>query len=113
MTILKLMTLAATMAVTLAVAAPTLAAQVTVPATVVDVIDGDTLRVDTANCDDCRVRMLEIDAPEHDQPYGAAARSTLSTLVNGVGGTVQLAIEGKDQYGRLLAFVYHKGRNIN
>lgn len=107
-------------AVFLLVAAPAALARSTtvvpntaVPATVVDVIDGDTLRVDGKVCDNCRVRLLEIDAPEHDQPYGKTARNTLFELVGGVDSTVQLAVEGKDQYGRLLAYVYREGRNIN
>lgn len=85
----------------------------TVRATIVDVIDGDTLRVDAPNCDDCRVRMTEIDAPEHDQPYGQAARDTLAALTGGAGSVVTLVVQGTDRYGRLLARVYKNGVNIN
>lgn len=83
------------------------------PATIVDVIDGDTLRVNTPDCQRCRVRMLEIDAPEHDQPFGDQARAMLARLTGGAGSTVALAIEGTDRYGRLLAHVYRRKVNIN
>lgn len=77
-----------------------------IEATVLYVVDGDTLRVDTRDCQGCYVRLLEIDAPEKDQPYGRQAKQALIALVGGEGSTVYLRIQGKDRYGRLLGYVY-------
>jgi endonuclease YncB( thermonuclease family) len=62
-----------------------------------EVIDGDTLRVAERT-----VRLLHIDAPETDQPGGAAATDRLSKLTQGC--RVSCRREGSDAYGRDLAF---------
>src|SRR5699024_12258441 len=80
-------------------------AQTRTTATIVDVVDGDTLRVNTPRCQACRVRLLEIDAPEHDQPFGGQSRDMLAQLTGGDGATVALMIDGTDRYGRLRAHV--------
>lgn len=71
--------------------------------TVTSVHDGDTLR---ARCKGMsktvRVRIDQIDAPELDQAAGLASRDHLRRLCQR-GESVQLAVLGKDQYGRLLA----------
>src|SRR5699024_5443227 len=88
-------------------------AQTRTTATIVDVVDGDTLRVNTPRCQAARVRLLEIDAREHSQPFGGQFRDMLAQLTGGVGATVALMIDGTDRYGRLLAHVYREQVNIN
>ena len=82
-------------------------------ATVVNVVDGDTIDLDSGE----RVRLLMIDTPEttggHDDCYGQeAAQFTITTLL---GQEIELGydVECEDQYGRLLAYVSLNGREIN
>lgn len=90
---------------------------------VVDVVDGDTLRVATpAGRDLGRVRLLGIDAPEVEHPphpaecYGATATRTLAALVP-EGTNVTLVEDptqdSRDVYGRLLRYVDHDGRDVS
>lgn len=74
------------------------------------VADGDTLtlRVDRQ---EVRVRLAGIDAPEHGQPFGQAARESLATLV--AGRTVNVRAFGHDSYGRVLGNVYAAGVDVN
>lgn len=67
---------------------------------VVDVHDGDTLRLQSGQ----RVRLWGIDAPELKQAYGVASRDHLARLVSGK--VVRLEPHGEDRYGRLLAVVW-------
>ena len=53
----------------------------TVAVRVVAVHDGDTITVLTADRQNFRVRLVEIDAPESGQPYGARAKQALAGLV--------------------------------
>lgn len=99
------------LAVLAAIAAPEAGAQSPPPAasriacTVSAVSDGDTLRCRQG---DRRVRLLGIDAPERAQaPWGARARAQLQVLAP-VGRTVwlELDVRERDQYGRVLAWVW-------
>ncbi len=74
------------------------------------VADGDTLRV---SCDQkkYKVRLYCIDAPEIGQrPWGQEAREFLRSSLK---GKVNLVVHGHDNYGRKLAEVFVKGKNIN
>lgn len=80
-------------------------------AEVTRVIDGDTLQVEMNGTLD-RVRLIGVDTPETvhptlgEEPYGKeASRFTKEQLT---GKTVQLEfdVEERDQYGRLLAYVW-------
>ena len=81
-------------------------------ATVVEVVDGDTLVVDLDGHEE-HVRLIGIDTPETvapDQPdecYGAEASHHLAELVP-PGSVVRLErdIEARDMYDRLLAYVH-------
>lgn len=80
-------------------------------AEVTRVIDGDTLQVEMNGTTE-RVRLIGVDTPETvhptlgEEPYGKeASRFTKEQLT---GKTVQLEfdVEERDQYGRLLAYVW-------
>ena len=81
-------------------------------ATVVEVVDGDTLVVDLAGGDE-HVRLIGIDTPETvapdrpDECFGAEASHHLADLAP-PGTTLQLErdVEARDQYDRLLAYAY-------
>lgn len=71
-------------------------------ATVITVLDGDSLRVSLAGTEQ-EVRLLGINAPERDECFADEAR----TLLGGAaGGTVTLVGGATDQFGRRLAHVY-------
>ena len=74
----------------------------TLDARVIHVVDGDTLVVQSGR-EALTIRMLYIDAPEHDQPYGREARRSLEQLVRL--DRVRVDTKGRDKYGRTLARV--------
>lgn len=78
---------------------------------VVGVVDGDTLDLLTAEHRTVRVRLAEIDAPEHDQPWGARAKQALSSLAFGREATVRST--ATDRYGRTVGRVYAGGVDVN
>jgi micrococcal nuclease len=81
-------------------------------ATVIRVVDGDTIVVRIGGHDE-NVRLLGIDTPETHKPdtpvecYGPEASARMAALLP-VGTTVRLVrdVEARDRYGRLLAYVY-------
>lgn len=89
----------------------------TVPARVISVIDGDTLKVRFANGVSTRVRLIGIDTPETKKPGSpvqcggrdATARMKKLALRNGRGRGVTLQTDPTqdltDRYGRLLSYV--------
>ena len=83
-----------------------------VPATVLSIGDGDTLRLR----DGSRIRTVRlacIDAPETSQaPQGASARAALQALAP-VGSELELRIQTTDRYGRSVAELFRGGRNLN
>lgn len=104
-------------------AADTQATATEVAVRVTDVVDGDTVRVQTREGRDLgRVRLLGIDAPEtaHGsgpaECYGDAATKLLARL-SPPGATVTLAADSRqpdrDVYGRLLRYVDHRGENLS
>jgi endonuclease YncB( thermonuclease family) len=74
------------------------------------VIDGDTLIVKVQGAA-LRIRLVGIDAPESDQPFGDTARIELASLI----GTQQcvLVYEEGDMYGRLIAHRWIGDRYVN
>jgi len=79
------------------------------------VIDGDTLLVLRGGSAE-RVRLLRIDAPERNEPGYRESKETLRRLVEGRDVALQFerpAIEERDRYGRLLAYVLADGVNVN
>lgn len=81
---------------------------------VVAVHDGDTVSVVIGQKSE-RVRLLGIDAPEMGQrPWGAKAKKHLEGLLKRSGWTVslELDIEKRDKYGRLLAYLWSKDNKL-
>jgi endonuclease YncB( thermonuclease family) len=76
----------------------------------VKLIDGDTLIVKVQGAA-LRIRLVGIDAPESDQPFGDAARNELGGLI----GEQQcvLVYEEGDTYGRLVAHLWIGDRYVN
>ncbi len=78
------------------------------------VIDGDTIALSNG----ARVRLLQIDTPEtgRGECYSQAAARNLRRLLP-AGATVGLEADGRldrtDRYGRLLRYVWYRGRNVN
>jgi micrococcal nuclease len=76
----------------------------------VDIVyDGDTFR----STDSAVVRLLGIDAPESYQPGGDVARDILEKYVAGREVRLESDSADKDQYGRLLRYVYVGDTMVN
>lgn len=80
------------------------------------VFDGDTIKLDNGTT----VRYLGVNAPEikhkenPEEPFGNEAREENRTLVGKKKVRLEFDKEQKDQYGRLLAYVYlEDGRMVN
>ncbi|WP_345009518.1 thermonuclease family protein [Pseudaeromonas paramecii] len=91
------------------------ASAITFDAKVVDVTDGDTVKVVTGetctegkNCRaglvQYRIRLAEIDAPERKQPYGTKSKQALLGMVGGK--QVKVEQTDIDRYGRIVAQLY-------
>ena len=87
---------------------------------VVGITDGDTL---TARCGSAagmptqpiKVRLAQVDAPEHHQPFGARSREHLAALCFKQHAEVRPITGGGsfDRYGRVVAQVNCKGIDAN
>ena len=83
------------------------------PCDVTHVTDGDTLNV---RCDGRkeRVRLLQVDTPERDDPLYEESTRALEALIAGRAVDLELgAAEERDDYGRLLAYVFADDVNLN
>lgn len=74
-----------------------------------EVIDGDTIYVMGLG----KVRYIGIDCPEVGKPYYEQARSLNAQLVQGRSVQLELDVQERDKYGRLLAYVYADGEMVN
>ncbi len=74
------------------------------------VVDGDTVHVFYQD-EVYKIRLIEIDAPERDQPYGNNSTEYLKSLLKD--GRVDVDISGTDRYGRKLGRLYWRGIDIN
>ncbi|MDQ6599214.1 thermonuclease [Bacillus salipaludis] len=90
------------------------------PATIVKNVDGDTVVI-KLNGREEKVRMLCVDTPETHhprlgvQPFGPEA-SAYTKKILPVGKKVQIETgigDGRDKYGRLLAYIYVDGKMFN
>ena len=74
------------------------------------VIDGDTIRAE-AKGKEIKIRLVEIDAPEMNQPFGAQSKSFLNRLL--YEKDVTLIAQGEDRYGRVLGNLFSNELNVN
>lgn len=90
------------------------------PATIVKNVDGDTVEINLNGRVE-KVRMLCVDTPETHhprlgvQPFGPeASEYTKKILAVGTKVEIEPGIgEGRDKYGRLLAYIYVNGKMFN
>jgi len=73
------------------------------------IIDGDTIRLSTGE----KVRLIGINSPERDQPYYAEATQKLSQLIGNNYVILKKDVTDKDQYDRLLRYVYVNETFVN
>ena len=77
---------------------------------VTKVVDGDTVYASYKGKIH-KMRLLEIDAPERDQPIGTESTAFLKELLKDK--LIDADISGQDRYERDLARIYVKGKDIN
>lgn len=81
----------------------------TTSAIVSSVIDGDTVKLQNGE----KVRLLGINTPEKGQPYYDEATNRLKELIEGKTVTLEKDVDDKDQYGRLLRYIYIDDTLVN
>ncbi|MHB1344030.1 MAG: thermonuclease family protein [Thermoleophilia bacterium] len=74
-------------------------------AQVTGVTDGDTIRADYGGTNES-IRLIGFDTPETGEPFSAEAKSALTALVGGKTVELEFDVTQRDQYGRLLAYVW-------
>lgn len=79
-------------------------------ATVVEVLDGDTLVVTRETSDEITIRLWGIDAPEMGQAESGFARTFLAREIVALAKRVTVYPMGQDRYGRTVAIVGAHGR---
>ncbi len=83
--------------------------------TVDKVYDGDTIRIE----DGRHIRLIGIDAPEVDSPYGKAepygdqSREYLENMLLNKRVRLEIPPDAIDKYGRTLAYVYLRDMLVN
>jgi micrococcal nuclease len=86
--------------------------------TVVDVVDGDTIDVARGGTTDT-VRLLGVDTPETHHPrkpvecFGPEAAAYTDSRLRGRAVQLEGDVEGRDRYGRRLAYVILDGERFN
>ncbi len=79
---------------------------------IIEVVDGNTLKVVTVDDDTFLVKLKGVDAPEQGQEFGNEATAYLQKLVSGKNVLVEYS--GKDRWGNRLVYVTTKnGKSIN
>ena len=74
------------------------------------VVDGDTIQAE-AKGKEIKIRLVEIDAPEMNQPFGKQSKNFLNRLL--YEKDVTLISKGEDRYGRTLGEIYANGESAN
>ena len=74
------------------------------------VVDGDTILAE-AKGKEIKIRLVEIDAPEMNQPFGAQSKNFLNRLL--YKKDITLISQGEDRYGRTLGEIYANGESAN
>ncbi|KUG03311.1 nuclease(snase)domain [hydrocarbon metagenome] len=79
---------------------------------VTQVVDGDTIWVDLNNNSSEKVRLIGVDTPETvhptigEEPYGREASNYTKSRLTDQQIELELDVQDRDQYGRLLAYVW-------
>jgi micrococcal nuclease len=87
-------------------------------ATVSEVVDGDTVKIEPSVNGEDEVRLIGVDTPETkdpdegEEPYGKEASNYTTTALKGEKVELEFDEEKKVQYGRLLAYIYPKGEGM-
>lgn len=79
-------------------------------ARIIAVLDGDTVLI-RRDGSMIKIRLADIDAPEHAQPFGVPSRQSLSGMV--LGRQVNVARRAIDQYGRMVAHLEVEGMDVS
>jgi len=79
------------------------------PVLVTRVIDGDTIEIEGGYY----VRYIGIDAPEKGEPFYGEATEANRNLVEGKKVYLEKDVEDKDEYGRLLRYVWVDNTMVN
>ena len=86
---------------------------------VVRVVDGDTLIINIDGIDE-RVRLIGVDTPESVHPdeernssLGVIASEFTKSMLEGSSVAIEMDVQERDQYGRLLAYIYVDGIMFN
>jgi endonuclease YncB( thermonuclease family) len=78
---------------------------------IVGITDGDTVKLLTADKQQIKIRLSDIDTPEKKQPYGSRAKQALSDLV--FREQVTAKVVTVDRYGRKVARLYVGDLDVN
>jgi endonuclease YncB( thermonuclease family) len=78
---------------------------------VVKIADGDTLTLLTADKEQVKIRLAEIDTPERKQPYYQKAKQALADRV--FRETIAVEIIDWDRYGRAVGKISLNGEHVN
>ena len=80
---------------------------------IIAVSDGDTVTCKRFNLrgSQTKLRLAYIDAPESSQKYGIDARNILKKMLEGK--IVRVQIQNSDRYGRHIAVIHARGKNVN
>ena len=70
------------------------------------IVDGDTARMDFRGVVDERVRFIGMDTPERGRPYFSEATQYATSHLWGKEVYLELDLDERDRYGRLLAYVW-------
>jgi micrococcal nuclease len=90
-----------------------------IPATVIRVVDGDTVIARLADGTVEKVRLLGVDTPEVVDPgkpvqcFGPVASEFTKSQLTGRRVTLEFDAEPRDKYGRMLAYVIVNGRRFD
>lgn len=88
-------------------------------ATVLNVVDGDTMDVKLPNGNKERIRLLLVDTPETKhpnkpvQPFGPEASEFTKKTLTDQQVELEFDVQERDKYGRLLAYVYLNDQMFN
>ena len=81
-----------------------------IPLENIRVIDGDTIKGKVEG-KQITIRLVEIDAPEMDQPFGLESKNFLIKLTSNE--KITYTSEGEDRYGRTLGKLFKNKENLN